>query len=111
MKKTSVDLWFEAKTVISLVLRASIDLPVAIWDWLKKKFKKKEPKDMAMFHCSDCGNDFEAERHIMDLTLDDYGPTMTALNTIYCPSKCPKCGNWATTQKTIQTCHVPCAED
>lgn len=85
----------------------------SIWNRLKGLFKKheKEPKDMAMFHCLDCGNDFEAERHIMDLTLDDYGPTMTAINTIYCPAKCPKCGNWATTQKTIQTCRVPCAED
>lgn len=84
----------------------------SIWDRLKGLFKKheKEPKDMAKFHCSDCGNDFKAERHIMDLTSNDYGPTMTAINIIYCPSKCPKCGNWATTQKTIQTCRVPCVE-
>ena len=88
------------------VVRASV------CTWLKKLLKKHEvkAKDIGLFHCSDCGNDFEAARYIMDLTLDDYGPTMTAINTIYCPSKCPKCGNWATTQKTIQIYRVPCAE-
>ena len=82
----------------------------SVWRQFKELFQKKDAKDMAIFHCSDCGNDFEAERHFMDSTLDDYGPTMTAITTIYYPSKCPKCGNWATTQKTIQTYRVPCVE-
>lgn len=109
MKKTSVDLWLEAKTAISLVFGAILDLPVAIWNWLKKKFKKKEPKDMAMFHCSDCGNDFEAKRYITRWDFPEDAPLTEVI--YYFPMKCPKCGNWATTQKTIYTYNVPCAED
>ena len=64
----------------------------SVWRQFKELFQKKDAKDMAIFHCSDCGNDFEAERHYMDSKLGDYGPTMTAITTIYYPSKCPKCG-------------------
>ena len=81
-----------------------------VWHQFKGLFQQKGGKDMAMFHCSDCGNEFEAERHFMDSKLEDFGPTMTAIKTVYFPSKCPKCGNWATTQKTIQTYRVPCVE-
>ena len=83
----------------------------SVWRQFKELFQKKDAKDMAMFHCSDCGNDFEAERHFMDSRLDDYGPTMTAITTIYFASKCTICGNWATTQKTIQTFHLLCTEE
>ena len=46
----------------------------SVWRQFKELFQKKDAKDMAIFHCSDCGNDFEAERHYMDSKLGDYGP-------------------------------------
>ena len=61
--------------------------------------KRKEEIDMALFHCSDCGNDFEAQRHIAREDFDDENLSITI---VYFPAKCPKCGNWATTPKTIQ---------
>ena len=81
----------------------------SVWRQFKELFQKKDAKDMAMFHCSDCGNDFEAERHYMDSKLGDYGPTMTAITTIYCPSKCPKCGNWRPLKRPFKPImyHVP----
>ena len=78
-----------------------------VWRQFKELFQMKVAKDMAMFHCSDCGNDFEAQRHITRENFDDENLSITM---IYFPSKCPKCGNWATTQKTIQTYRVPCVE-
>ena len=39
------------------------------------------------------------------------GGMVTGQSPVTKTIKCPKCGNWATTQKTIQTCRVPCAED
>ena len=78
-----------------------------VWRQFKRLFQRKDAKDMAMFHCSDCGNNFEAQRQITRENFDDENLSITI---IYFPSKCPKCGNWATTQKTIQTYRVPCVE-
>lgn len=70
------------------------------WHKLKGLFhKQNEEKDMALFHCSDCGNDFEAQRHI---TREDFDDENMSITMIYFPVKCPKCGNWAITPKTIQ---------
>ena len=67
---------------------------------LAKLFKKQIGKDnIAMFHCSDCGNDFEAQRHV---TREDFDDENLSITIVYFPAKCPKCGNWATTPKTIQ---------
>ncbi len=79
-----------------------------VWRQFKELFQKKDAKDMAIFHCSDCGNDFEAKRYITRETFDDDNMTIT---TIYFPMKCPNCGEWATTQKTIQHYKMPCTED
>ena len=79
-----------------------------VWRQFKELFQKKDAKDMAMFRCSDCGNEFEAQRHITRENFDDENLSFTM---IYFPSKCTKCGNWATTQKTIQTFHVPCTKE
>lgn len=79
-----------------------------VWQQFKELFQRKDAKDMAIFHCSDCGNDFKARRYI---TREDYDDENLTVTLIYFPSKCPKCGNWATTQKTIQTFHVPCTEE
>lgn len=68
----------------------------SIWDWLKGLFKKREEEaiDTAMFHCSDCGNDFAGQRNIADYDLNTDNLTLI---TKYSFRKCPKCGNWATT--------------
>ena len=73
----------------------------------KKHKEKGQQEDTAMFHCSNCGNDFEAKRYITRETFDDDSMTIT---TIYFPMKCPNCGEWATTQKTIQQYKVSCTE-
>ncbi len=63
--------------------------------------------DIAMFHCSNCGDDFEAKRYITRKTFDAENMTTTI---IYFPMKCPNCGDWATTPKTIQQHKVSCTE-
>ena len=82
----------------------------SIWDWLKGLFKKREEEaiDTAMFHCSDCGNDFEAKRYITRWDFPEDAPLTEMI--YYFPMKCPKCGNWATTQKTIHTYNEPYPE-
>ena len=71
----------------------------SIWDWLKGLFKKREEEaiDTAMFHCTDCGNDFEAKRYITRWDFPEDAPLTEVI--YYFPMKCPKCGNWATTPK------------
>ena len=73
----------------------------------KKHKEKEQQEDTAMFHCSDCGNDFEAKRYVTRETFDDDNMTIT---TIYFPMKCPNCGDWASTQKTIQCYRMSHAE-
>lgn len=68
--------------------------------------KSKKKKDTAIFHCSDCGNDFKAHRQI---TREDFDDNDMAITTTYFPMKCPKCGNLATTTKSIQHYRVPCS--
>ena len=65
------------------------------WHWLKGLFhKREENNDIAMFHCSDCGNDFAGQRNIADYDLNTDNLTLI---TKYSFRKCLKCGNWATT--------------
>ena len=51
------------------------------WHKLKGLFhkQKKEEKDMTSFHCSDCGNDFEAQRHIAREDFDDENLSITMI--------------------------------
>jgi DNA-directed RNA polymerase subunit RPC12/RpoP len=70
-----------------------------VWRQFKELFQKKDAKDMAIFHCSDCGNDFEDQRNIADYDLNTDNLTLI---TKYSYRKCPKCGNWSSTQNTIE---------
>lgn len=74
----------------------------------KKHKEKEQQEDTAIFHCSDCGNDFEAQRHI---TREDFDDKNLSITMFYFPARCPKCGNWATTPKTIQHFKVSCTEE
>lgn len=82
------------------------------WHWLKRLFhKREEDNDIAMFHCSDCGHDFEAKRHLYDINCEN-----TTFTKTYFPAKCPNCGNWATAPRTIGciVCgppRMPCVEN
>ena len=73
----------------------------------KTTSKHNEDENIATFHCSDCGNDFEALRHVTREAFDDDNKTVTLT---YFPTKCPKCGNWATTPKTTKEYKVSSAE-
>lgn len=69
------------------------------WRWLKGLLfhRREENNDIAMFHCSDCGINFEAKRQEtrVEYPKDYRLPTVIT----YFPMKCPICGNWATTPK------------
>ena len=65
----------------------------------KKHKEKEQQEDTAIFHCSDCGNDFEDQRNIADYDLNTDNLTLI---TKYSYRKCPKCGNWSSTQNTIE---------
>ena len=105
MRNKANDLGHDAVLDTILNHRTLLNVPVMVWNRLKGLFKKHELKDMAMFHCSDCGNDFKARRQITREDFDDDNLT----NTTTCfPMKCPKCGSWATTQNAIQCYRVPC---
>ena len=107
MRNKANELWPNAALDIILNPGTLLKIPVMVWNWLNGLFKKHELKDKAMFHCSNCGNNFVAKRYITRETFDDDSMTIT---TIYFPMKCPNCGEWATTQKTIQYYRMSRAE-
>ena len=65
----------------------------------KKHKEKEQQEDTAIFYCSVCGNDFNDQRNIADYDLNTDNLTLI---TKYSYRKCPKCGNWSSTQNTIE---------
>ena len=106
MKDKINDLWLDAVIGVMLIFVASLAIPVAIWEWLNGRFEKPKEKgqeqqeDIGMFHCPNCGNDFEAEQIVENTD---------GLTARYYNCACPKCGNLATISQSIQriVCGTP----
>ena len=103
MKDWLKDLLLDITLGTAFLFLASIAAPVEIYNWLKDLFKtpeeeKKRQENTAMFYCPECGNDFEA---CLQKSRVYYDEENLAFITTYSPTKCPKCGHWATTPQKL----------